>query len=176
MTRHTTRALLGTGALLITGALALTACGSGFDDDGGGGTGDGDGGATELTSSDDALTVLIGSSGDAETEAVESAVAAWSEESGVEASVQVANDLPQQLSQGFAAGSPPDLFYLATEAIAGYAGNGSSSPTATCSRTPTTSTRRSSRTSPWTTSSTAPRRTSRRSVSSSTRRCGMPRD
>jgi multiple sugar transport system substrate-binding protein len=123
MTRHTTRALLGTGALLITGVLALTACGSGFDDGGGGDAGNGD--ATELTSSDDALTILIGSSGAAETAAVEEAVAAWSEDSGVEASVQVANDLPQQLSQGFAAGSPPDLFYLASEALAGYAGNGS---------------------------------------------------
>lgn len=123
MTRHTTRAWLGAGALLLTGTLALTACGSGFDDDGG--TGGETGDASELTSSDDALSILIGSSGDAETAAVEEAVAAWSEESGIEASVQVANDLPQQLSQGFAAGSPPDLFYLATEALAGYAGNGS---------------------------------------------------
>lgn len=121
MTRHTTRALLGSGALLITGALVLTACGSGFDDGGGGGGGDDSG----LTSSDDALSILIGSSGDAETDAVEAAVAAWSEESGIDANVQVASDLPQQLSQGFAAGSPPDLFYLATEALAGYAGNGS---------------------------------------------------
>ncbi|HET6300539.1 sugar ABC transporter substrate-binding protein [Microbacterium sp.] len=121
MTRHKTRAMLGTGALLVTGALALTACGSGFDDGGGAGGGD----DSELTSSDEALTVLIGSSGDAETDAVTEAVAAWSEESGIEATVQVANDLPQQLSQGFAAGSPPDLFYLATEALAGYAGNGS---------------------------------------------------
>lgn len=122
MTRHTTRALLGTGALLLTGALALTACGSGFTDDTAGG---GDG---ELTSSDDALSVLIGSSGEAETAAVEEAVAAWSEESGIDAEVQVASDLPQQLSQGFAAGSPPDVFYLATEALAGYAGNGSILP------------------------------------------------
>jgi multiple sugar transport system substrate-binding protein len=121
MTRHTTRASLGAGALLVTASLALAGCGSGFDDGGGGG----DAGSGELTSSDDALSILIGSSGDAETAAVEEAVAAWSEESGVEASVQVANDLPQQLSQGFAAGSPPDLFYLATEALAGYADNGS---------------------------------------------------
>lgn len=121
MTRHTTRALLGSGALLITGALVLTACGSGFDGGGGGGGGDDSG----LTSSGDALSILIGTSGDAETNAVEAAVAAWSEESGVDATVQVASDLPQQLSQGFAAGSPPDLFYLATEALAGYASNGS---------------------------------------------------
>lgn len=121
MTRQRNRAVLGTGALLLTSALALAGCGSGFDDVGSGGGGE-DG---ALTSSDDALTILIGSSGDAETDAVTEAVAAWSEESGIEAEVQVANDLPQQLSQGFAAGSPPDLFYLATEALAGYAGNGS---------------------------------------------------
>lgn len=123
MTRQKTRTILGAGALLLTGTLALTACGSGFNDDSGNSGASGD--ASELTSSDDALEILIGSSGDAETAAVEEAVAAWSEESGVEASVQVANDLPQQLSQGFAAGSPPDLFYLASEALAGYAGNGS---------------------------------------------------
>ncbi len=123
MTRQHTRAWLGAGALLLTGTLALTGCGSGFDDDAGDGGTTGD--ASELTSSDDDLSILIGSSGDAETAAVEEAVAAWSEESGIEASVQVANDLPQQLSQGFAAGSPPDLFYLASEALAGYAGNGS---------------------------------------------------
>ncbi|MBZ4486076.1 extracellular solute-binding protein [Microbacterium sp. cx-55] len=110
-----TRALLGAGTLFTIGALVLTGCGgSGFDDAGetaSGGSG--------------ALTLLIGSSGDAETAAVEAAVDAWSAESGVDATVQVANDLPQQLSQGFAAGSPPDLFYLAPEALAGYAGNGS---------------------------------------------------
>lgn len=122
MTRHTRRALLGTSALLITGTLALSACGSGFSE---GPAADDSG---ELTSSDDGLTILIGSSGEAETAAVEEAVAAWSEESGIDAEVQVANDLPQQLSQGFAAGSPPDLFYLATEALAGYAGNGSLQP------------------------------------------------
>ncbi|QEW03728.1 sugar ABC transporter substrate-binding protein [Microbacterium lushaniae] len=115
MTRHTTRVWLGAGTLLVTGSLALTACGSGFDDSGGG----------SEESADGALTVLIGSSGEAETTAVEEAVAAWSEDSGVDAQVQVANDLPQQLSQGFAAGSPPDLFYLAPEALAGYAENGS---------------------------------------------------
>ncbi|MFI2365426.1 extracellular solute-binding protein [Promicromonospora sp. NPDC019610] len=123
MTRPISRKLVGAGALLVAGALTLTACGgSGFED-----TAEepAAGAAEELTSSDDALSILIGSSGDAETDAVTEAVAAWSEESGVEAKVQVASDLPQQLSQGFAAGSPPDLFYLAPEAIAGYADNGS---------------------------------------------------
>jgi len=120
MTRHSTRSLVGAGALLATATLALAGCGSGFSD-----SGDSGGDSGGLSSSDDALTVLIGSSGDAETKAVQDAVAAWSAESGTDASVQVANDLPQQLSQGFAAGSPPDLFYLSTDAIAGYASNGS---------------------------------------------------
>ncbi|MBQ9918360.1 MAG: extracellular solute-binding protein [Microbacterium sp.] len=117
MTRHIARTWLGAGALLATGALTLTACGSGFTDSG----------SAEQTSGG-SLSILIGSSGDAETQAVEDAVAAWSKESGVDAQVQVANDLPQQLSQGFAAGSPPDLFYLAPDALAGYAANGSIAP------------------------------------------------
>jgi multiple sugar transport system substrate-binding protein len=123
MTRKT-RAIAGAGALAVAGALVLSGCGgSSFDEPAGGGGGDG-----ELTSSDEGLTLLIGSSGEAETAAVEDAVAAWSAESGVDATVQVANDLSQQLSQGFAGGSPADLFYLAPELLAGYAGNGSLVP------------------------------------------------
>ncbi len=120
MTRHTTRTILGTGAVLLTSTLVLTGCGgSGFSDGGD------SSGSSELTSSDDALTVLIGSSGDAETEAVQSALDAWSEESGTKVSLQVASDLSQELSQGFAAGEPADLFYLSTDQIAGFASNGS---------------------------------------------------
>ncbi|KNY05704.1 sugar ABC transporter substrate-binding protein [Microbacterium sp. GCS4] len=119
MTRHTTRALVGTGAVLIASTLVLTGCGSGFS--GGDSGGDSEG----LTSSDDALTILIGSSGDAETAAVQSAVDAWSKDSGTEVDVQVASDLAQELSQGFAAGKPADLFYLAPEQMAGFAKNGS---------------------------------------------------
>lgn len=119
MTTRTTRTTLGATALLAVGALTLTACGSGFDDGGSGGS------SGELTSSDDALTVMIGSSGEAETTAVEDAVAAWSDESGTDASVTAASDLGQQLSQGFASGEPADVFYLSTESLAGYASNGS---------------------------------------------------
>jgi multiple sugar transport system substrate-binding protein len=102
-------------ALTAAGALTLTACGgSGFDDD---------------TSTDDAagrsISVLIGSSGDAETAAVTAAVDAWSAESGVDATVNVASDLSQQLSQGFAGGSPADVFYLTNDTVATYASNGS---------------------------------------------------
>src|SRR5690606_41025352 len=117
------------GAVILTGALvlALSACGggSGFDDGGDTGATDGGGGGEGGTGS---LDVLIASSGDAETQAVEDAVAAWSEDSGTEASVNVAADLPQQLSQGFAAGSPPDVFYVSTDHFPGYAANGSLEP------------------------------------------------
>jgi multiple sugar transport system substrate-binding protein len=52
-------------------------------------------------------------------------VAKWSESSGTEAEVSVASDLNQQLAQGFAAQKPADVFYLSTDALAGYASNGS---------------------------------------------------
>ena len=119
MTRHITRTVLGTGAVLLTSTLVLTGCGSGFAGD------EAPTESSELSSSDDDLTVLIGSSGDAETAAVQEALDAWSEESGTKVSLQVASDLAQELSQGFAAGEPADLFYLSTDQIAGFASNGS---------------------------------------------------
>ncbi|CAM5408930.1 sugar ABC transporter substrate-binding protein [Leifsonia shinshuensis] len=117
MRRITSRWLAG-GAVAAAAALALTACGSGF-----GGSGSSDTG--KLTSSNKALTVMIGSSGDAETAAVKSAVGDWSKSSGTTANVVAASDLNQQLSQGFAAKKPADVFYLSTDALAGYASNGS---------------------------------------------------
>lgn len=118
------RRLLAPTALSAAGVLALAACGggSGFDDDSGS-TSDatsGDGGA--------GLSVLIGSSGDAETDAVRAAVAAWSESSGTEATVQVASDLTQELSQGFASGDPADVFYVTADYFQTYAANGSLYP------------------------------------------------
>ncbi|TFC93651.1 MULTISPECIES: extracellular solute-binding protein [Cryobacterium] len=119
MQRRNSRWLIGTG-LAVAGALTLSACssGSGFGD-----TADAGG---ELTSdSSQGLNILIGSSGDAETASVNSAVAAWSEKTGTDAKVSVASDLNQQLAQGFAAQKPADVFYLSTDALAGYASNGS---------------------------------------------------
>ncbi|MBO9626497.1 MAG: extracellular solute-binding protein [Microbacterium sp.] len=119
MTRPTPRAVLGTGAVLITSAIVLTGCGSGFSG------GDDSASPDGLTSSDKPLTVLIGSSGDAETKAVQTALDDWSKTSGTKVSLQVASNLSQELSQGFAAGKPADLFYLSTDQIAGFAKNGS---------------------------------------------------
>jgi multiple sugar transport system substrate-binding protein len=102
------------GAVLVAAVAAVTlaACGSGFNS----------GGKQE---SKKPLTVLIGSSGDAETTAVKQAVADWSKKSGIKATVQAASDLNQQLAQGFSSGKPADVFYLSTDALAGYASNGS---------------------------------------------------
>ena len=107
-------------ALALATSLALAACGggSGFEDSG-------DSGDSSSSEGGGALEVLIGSSGDAETKAVQEAVAAWSEESGTEASVQAATDLPQELSQGFTSNNPPDVFYVSTDTLAGFAANGS---------------------------------------------------
>lgn len=116
------RRLLASTAVGAAGVLALTACGggSGFDE----GSGDDAGASGEGGS----LSILIGSSGDAETDAVQAAVAAWSEESGVDATVQVASDLTQELSQGFASGDPADVFYVSADQFQTYAANGSLYP------------------------------------------------
>jgi multiple sugar transport system substrate-binding protein len=118
--RRTRRAALAAGAAL---ALLTTACGggSGFDDDkDSSGDSGGDGGG--------ALQLLIGSSGPAETDAVTAAADKWSEESGTEVEVIAATDLNQQLSQGFAANDPPDVFYLSSDTFAEFAANGSLLP------------------------------------------------
>src|SRR5579875_107291 len=107
MHRRTKR--IAAGLVAAASVLALTACGSGFS---GSSSSSGTGKAGGLTSSKSALTVLIGSSGDAETAAVKSAVADWSKSSGTAATVIPASNLAQQLSQGFAARKPADVFYL----------------------------------------------------------------
>jgi len=95
------------------GALVLSACGGG---------GSSFGGATKTQASGPVkLTVMIGSSGDAETNAVKAATDAWAKKSGNTAEVIVASDLGQQLGQGFAGGTPPDLFYADASRIGDFA-------------------------------------------------------
>lgn len=126
--------LLRRSAVLATAAtvaLGLSACGgSNFEDDANESSDSGSESddASESGASGEGLDILIAPSGDAEKEAVTEAVAAWSAESGIEATVRAAADLPQELSQGFAAASPPDVFYVSTDQFAGYAANGSLYP------------------------------------------------
>jgi multiple sugar transport system substrate-binding protein len=120
-TRATRKSLLLATAL--AGGLALTACGGGgFDSSGGSGGGDGEGSSADGPVT---LNMLIASSGDAETQAVQDAVKKWGDESGNTVKVTVASDMNQELAQGFAGGNPPDVFYLDASQFANYASNGS---------------------------------------------------
>lgn len=113
------------GASIAAAALALSACGGGgFEEPAPEGTASGSS-QPAASANDNPVSVLIGSSGDAETAAVQAAVDAWSAESGVDVELIVASDLVQQASQGFAAGTPADVLYVSTESFAGWARNGS---------------------------------------------------
>lgn len=106
---------------MTASALVLAACGgSGFEEE--------TGAQKNRNSGPASIQVLIGSSGDAETNAVMSAAEAWSSESGNQAKVTVASDLAQQLSQGFTSGKPADVFYLGNDTLPAYAANGSLEP------------------------------------------------
>ena len=116
---RTARRRAGLAALALASATVLAACGGGGFEEDSTDTADGPTGGEGKAS----LQMLIASSGDAETKAVEDAAAAWAEESGNEVKVVVAQDMAQQLSQGFAGGNPPDIFYLDASLFPDYAVN-----------------------------------------------------
>jgi multiple sugar transport system substrate-binding protein len=64
---------------------------------------------------------MFGSSGTAETNAVNAAAAAFTRQSGIKVKVISASNLVQQLAQGFAGGQPPDVFYLDPGSFQNYA-------------------------------------------------------
>jgi len=67
------------------------------------------------------LSVMIGSSGAAETASVKAATSAWASKTGSTVEVIAASDLNQQLGQAFASTSPPDVFYTDASKIGTYA-------------------------------------------------------
>ncbi len=102
-----------TVALAAAGALALAACGGG---------GFSSSSATQNTAKGPVkLSVMIGSSGDAETAAVKAATAAWATKTGNTVEVIPASDLGQQLGQAFASSSPPDVFYTDASKVGTFA-------------------------------------------------------
>ncbi|WAC67064.1 extracellular solute-binding protein [Agrococcus sp. SL85] len=109
--RHSTK--LGSVALAGALALVLASCSSG-------------GGAGESAEPEtgQALTMLIGSSGEAETAAVQAAADAWGEETGNTVEVIAASDLNQELAQGFAGDQAPDVFYMGWDQFQTYADDG----------------------------------------------------
>ncbi|MGN9914996.1 sugar ABC transporter substrate-binding protein [Micromonospora palomenae] len=112
----TRAAVAGLAAVALLGSAA---CGSGFDDDESG---------TAQSSGPANLQILIGSSGDAETKAVQDAAAKWASSSGNQATVTPAQDLTQQLGQALAGGTPPDVFYVDAARFADYASVGALEP------------------------------------------------
>lgn len=74
------------------------------------------------------LTLMFGSSGPAETRAVQAAAATFSKSSGIKVNVVAASNLVQQLAQGFAGGQPPDVFYLDPGSFQNYAKQGALYP------------------------------------------------
>ena len=94
--------------------------------------------------------ILIGSSGDAETQAVQDAVAAWAEESGVKAEVTVASDLaPAARARASPATTRRTSSTFDRPASRATPATARSSRTATTWPTPTTSSRRCATRSPY---------------------------
>jgi multiple sugar transport system substrate-binding protein len=106
----------GIAAVALFGSAA---CGGGFDDKQSG---------SAQSSGPAALQILIGSSGDAETKAVQDAATAWAGSTGNTATVTPAQDLTQQLGQALAGGTPPDVFYVDAGRFADYASVGALEP------------------------------------------------
>lgn len=101
-------------AVAAVGLLAA-ACGGGGNFSGGGS------GQPKQQSGKASLTMLIGSSGAAETAAVQAATKAWAAKTGNTVTVTPAQNMDQQLGQAFAANKPPDVFYLDAAKFADYA-------------------------------------------------------
>jgi multiple sugar transport system substrate-binding protein len=98
------------------GLMLAAACGGG---DSGFNNGNDNSAAAGGATSGVKLTMLIGSSGDAETKAVNDATAAWAKKGGNTVTVTPAKDLTQELTQALAGGTPPDLFYVDASKFAG---------------------------------------------------------
>lgn len=105
-------------AVIVFGAVTA-GCGSGFND--------GDQPAAQKTGKAD-LHVLVATSGTADLNAVKQAAAAWAKKTGSTVDVQAAQDMNQQLSQGFASGKPPDVFMVDATQFVGYAQAGNLEP------------------------------------------------
>ncbi len=133
--QHSIRHRRGVIAGLAVAALIVAACGDDDDDGAAGGASTaatepaatnpfagteetqpaGTSGATGGGGGGAGLTVLFGSSGEAETAAIQASAERFTEATGTPVEVIPAQDLQQQLTQAFAGGSPPDVFYLSPE-------------------------------------------------------------
>ncbi|MGW2180704.1 sugar ABC transporter substrate-binding protein [Streptomyces sp. NPDC001732] len=100
-------------ACALSVSLLATACSSGFDK-----------GSEQEESGKQEIRVLIATSGPAETAAVKQAAAGWAKETGNTVTVDLAQNMDQQLGQAFAGSNPPDVFYTSGDQFSTYAGRG----------------------------------------------------
>ncbi|MDQ3307410.1 MAG: extracellular solute-binding protein [Actinomycetota bacterium] len=105
-------------AALSAASTFLVACGGGFSE---GGSSDKEPSSAE---GEVELRMLIASSGDAETAAVNKAVDAWEKETGNKVTVTPAQDMTTELSKTFASSDPYDLMYIDAGRFATYAETG----------------------------------------------------
>jgi multiple sugar transport system substrate-binding protein len=115
-TTRTTRSLLALGAVTSLGLAACSSGGGGFDTPAGGGA------ASQAPASGPvSLKFMITSNGPADVKLQQDTVKGWETKSGNKVEVIAASDMNQQLSQGFAAGSPPDVFFTDANVFPTYA-------------------------------------------------------
>ncbi len=115
--KRTVPGVAGTIALAAALLVAVTGCGGGFNNK-----------PAQQKAGPASLQVLIASSGDAETKAVQDAAASWASSSGNKVTVTPAQDISQQLGQAFAGSNPPDVFYTDAARFADYASVGALLP------------------------------------------------
>jgi multiple sugar transport system substrate-binding protein len=114
------RSKIAIAALAAAGlALFATACssGNGFGSSSASG-------AASAKPNKSTLTLMFGSSGPAETAAVQAAAKAYTKQSGIPVQVIPASNLTQQVAQGFSGGTPPSVFYLDPLTFESYAKDG----------------------------------------------------
>jgi multiple sugar transport system substrate-binding protein len=112
----TTRIRVITTISAAVAALVLSACGGGFNDSSESGKPQKTGKAS--------LNVLVATSGTADLQAVKDAATAFTAKTGNKVTVTAAQDMAQQLSQGFASGKPPDVFMVDASQVVNYASAG----------------------------------------------------
>jgi multiple sugar transport system substrate-binding protein len=125
MKRRITIAALAAGVLVT--AMACSSNG-GFGSGSSSPAASGASGAPAATPNKTPLTLMFGSSGPAETKAVQAAATAFTKQSGIPVQVIAASNLTQQVAQGFAGNQPPDVFYLDPGTFQNYAKDGVLAP------------------------------------------------
>jgi multiple sugar transport system substrate-binding protein len=112
----TTRFRVTTTVGAAVAALVLSACGGGFNDS--------SGTAKAQKTGKASLNVLVATSGTADLQAVKDAGAAFTAKTGNKVTVTAAQDMAQQMSQGFASGKPADVFMVDASQVNNYASAG----------------------------------------------------